>query len=71
DNMRKEILNVLNGTGGGQGVKWADAMKALGSQSSIKINPAKFSEVIKALENEGLLKVVREWDKCMIRKIDG
>ncbi len=71
DDMRKEILNVLNGAGGGRGVKWADAMKALGSQSSVKIDPAEFSEVIKALENEGLLKVVGERDKRMIRKIDG
>ncbi len=71
DDMRKEILNVLNGAGGGRGVKWVDAMKALGSQSSVKIDPAEFSEVIKALENEGLLKVVGERDKRMIRKIDG
>ncbi len=29
DDMRKEILNVLNGAGGGRGVKWADAMRPL------------------------------------------
>ncbi|KAK0469030.1 cell division control protein 54 [Desarmillaria tabescens] len=71
DDMRKEILNVLNSTGGGRGVRWADAIKALGSQSSVRIDPAEFSEVIKGLENEGLLKVVGERDRRMIRKIDG
>ncbi|KAF9004194.1 hypothetical protein BDZ89DRAFT_1080640, partial [Hymenopellis radicata] len=36
DDMRKEILNVSNGSGGARGIKWADAIKALGGQSSIK-----------------------------------
>jgi DNA replication licensing factor MCM4 len=30
-----------------------------------------FAEVIKGLENEGVLKVVGERDKRMIKKIDG
>lgn len=71
DDMRKEILNVLNGSGGARGIKWADAIKALGGQSSIKVDAAEFTEVIKSMENEGLLKVVGERDKRTIRKIDG
>ncbi|KAG6850178.1 hypothetical protein H0H93_016858 [Arthromyces matolae] len=68
DDMRKELLAVLEGA---RGIKWLDAMKRLGEQSSIKVDSAEFSEVIKTLENEGLVKVVGERDKRTIRKIDG
>lgn len=68
DDMRKELLNVLNGT---RTIKWADAFKQLSSQSSIKIDAAEFAEVIKLMENEGLIKVVGEREKRMIRKIEG
>ena len=72
DDMRKEILGMLEGSGGrGRGIKWGDAMKRLGEQSSIRVDAAEFSEVIKALENEGLLAVVGERDKRMIRKVEG
>lgn len=71
DDMRKEVLNVLNGVGSGRGIKWAEAMKLLGGQSSVKVDATEFSEVIKTLENEGLVKVVGERDRRMIRKIDG
>ena len=55
DDMRREILSMLDGSGGSsRGIKWADAVKQLGSQSRIKVDSAEFAEVIKALENEGL-----------------
>ncbi|KIO11065.1 hypothetical protein M404DRAFT_994735 [Pisolithus tinctorius Marx 270] len=72
DDMRKEILAVLEGSSGkGRGIKWGDAMRRLGEQSSIAVDAAEFTEVIKALENEGLLIVVGERDKRMIRKVEG
>ncbi|KAK7049821.1 MCM DNA helicase complex subunit [Paramarasmius palmivorus] len=71
DDMRKELMNILNTTEGNRGLRWADALKTLGSQSSIKVDPAEFAEVIKGLENEGVVKVVGERDKRMIRKMDG
>jgi len=43
----------------------------LGEQSSVKVDPLEFSEVIKGLENEGLVKAVGERDKRMIRRIEG
>jgi DNA replication licensing factor MCM4 len=43
----------------------------LGDQSSIRVDPVDFTEVIKGLENEGILKVVGEREKRMIRRIDG
>ena len=79
EDMRKEILNMLDAGGGGGGggamkgkaMKWSDVMKTLGEQSSVKVDPVEFSEVIKALENEGVVKVAGERDKRMIRRIEG
>lgn len=69
DDMRKEVINILN-TYGSRGMKWVDAVKTLGAQSSIKIDSSEFGEVIKSLENEGIIKVVGEKDKRVIRKIN-
>ncbi|KIK52094.1 hypothetical protein GYMLUDRAFT_374163 [Collybiopsis luxurians FD-317 M1] len=71
ESMRKELLQILNGGEGARGIKWADAVKSLGSQSSIKVDAAEFTEVVKGLENEGLVKVVGEREKRMIRRMDG
>lgn len=71
DDMRREMLSILNNTAGSRGIKWVDAVKQLGEQSSIKVDTAEFGEVIKLLENEGLVKVVGEREKRMIRKMEG
>jgi len=68
--MRKEILDLLNGTAKSRGIKWSEAIKTLSEQSSIKVDPVDFTEIIKGLESEGMLKVVGEKDKRMIRRID-
>ena len=70
DDMRKEILNILN-AGGNRGIKWVEAVKTLGGQSNIRVDAAEFTEVIKSMENEGLVKVIGEREKRMIRKIEG
>lgn len=69
DDMRRELLSVL-GASGSRGVRWSEAIKQLGSQSTIRVEPAEFAEVIKALENEGVVKVVGERERRVIRKID-
>jgi len=71
EDMRKEILGILEGAGKGKGVKWAEAMKMLGEQSSVKVDPVEFAEVLKGLENEGTVRVVGEMDKRTIRRIEG
>ena len=71
EDMRKEIMNVLDAGAKGKAIKWSDVIKALGEQSSVKVDPLEFSEVIKGLENEGIVKVVGERDKRMIRRIEG
>ena len=71
EDMRKEVLNVLDSGAKGKAMKWSDVMKALGEQSSVKVDPVEFSEVIKGLENEGVVKIAGERDKRMIRRIEG
>jgi len=73
EDMRRAVLGILDGAGGasGRGVKWSEAVKLLGEQSSIKVDVAEFTEVLKALENEGLVKVVGEREKRMIRRTEG
>ncbi|TFK29479.1 cell division control protein 54 [Coprinopsis marcescibilis] len=68
EDMRKAILDLLNASS--RNVKWSEVLKKLGEQSSGKVDQSEFSEVIKALENEGLVKVVGERDKRVIRKMD-
>ncbi|PFH50834.1 hypothetical protein AMATHDRAFT_3571 [Amanita thiersii Skay4041] len=71
DDMRKEILNILeNSTAKGRGMKWGDAVKLLSEQSSIKVDVAEFTEVIKVMENEGLVKVVGERERRVIRRME-
>ena len=74
EDMRKEVLNMLNAGGlgaKGKAMKWSDVMKTLGEQSSVKVDLVEFSEVIKGLENEGVVKVAGERDKRTIRRIEG
>ncbi|EGO26952.1 hypothetical protein SERLADRAFT_360946 [Serpula lacrymans var. lacrymans S7.9] len=70
DDMRREVLNLLNAGVGTRGIRWSDAVKRLAEQSSIKVDSAEFAQVIKELENEGMVNVVGERDKRMIRKIE-
>ena len=71
EDMRKELLSILDGAGKGRGIKWAEAMKMLSEQSSVKVDAVDFAEVIKGLENEGAVKVVGEREKRTIRRIEG
>ena len=71
DDMRREVLALLDAGAKGRGLKWADAIRQLGEQSSVKIDTLDFTEVIKGLENEGIIKVVGEREKRMIRRIEG
>ncbi|KAJ7638546.1 cell division control protein 54 [Roridomyces roridus] len=65
EDMRRGILSMLDTTSGakGRGIRWNDA-------SSVRIDAAEFTEVIKTLENEGLVKVVGERERRMIRKME-
>ncbi|KAJ3477536.1 hypothetical protein NLI96_g10401 [Meripilus lineatus] len=70
--MRREVGKMLDEMGeraGNVGVRWSDAYKKLEGQSSVKVTTAEFHEMIKELEQEGVVKVVGERDKRMIRKV--
>ncbi len=73
DDMRKEVVAMLDraGASGKRGIRWTDVVKQLGEQSSMKVDTADFNEVIKTLENEGIVKVMGEREKRMIRRIEG
>jgi DNA replication licensing factor MCM4 len=71
EDMRRELLALLDASGGVRGLKWGEVVKRLGEQSSVKVDVTEFSEVVKALENEGLVKVVGEREKRMIRRMEG
>ncbi|KAG8959889.1 hypothetical protein FRC03_007333 [Tulasnella sp. 419] len=70
--LKREIMKLLDGmtsAGGGGGVRWTEAVRQLQAQSSLRVEANEFTEVIRALENEGLVKVVGEREKRVIRKI--
>lgn len=67
--LKRELVKMLNGISGGKGVRWMEAMKKLQEQSSVVVETAEFNEAVKALENDGLIKVVGERDKRVIRLI--
>jgi len=72
EDMRKELMALLDNKGGKMkgGMKWSEVVKMLGEQSSVKVDAVEFAEVVKGLENEGVLKVVGEREKRVIRRID-
>ena len=69
--MKREILNLLEGSAGTRGIRWNDLVKRLGDQSSIAVDTNEFSDAIKSLENEGIIKVIGDREKRTIRRIEG
>jgi len=74
EDMQKEVLNLLGGAGAGagassRGIRWADAIQQLANQSSIRVDAGEFKEVISAMEAEGLVRVVGERERRMIRRV--
>src|SRR6266568_1167985 len=69
EDMRKELMALLDNKGGKMkgGMKWTEVVKMLSEQSSVKVDAVEFAEVVKGLENEGVLKVVGEREKRVIR----
>lgn len=68
--LRKEILALVDG-GEKRGVRWGEALKALEEQSSVRVTTAEFHEVVKELEQEGLVKTVGDRERRMIRRVEG
>lgn len=74
EDMQKEILALLAATpaaaAASRGIRWADAMQQLANQSSIRVDAGEFKEVISAMEADGLVRVVGERDRRMIRRVE-
>lgn len=70
EDMGKGILGIISTIREDRGMRWKDVITQLGQQSSIKVDAHEFSEVVKRLETEGLLKVIGEKDKRVIRKME-
>ncbi|KAH8829186.1 cell division control protein 54 [Flagelloscypha sp. PMI_526] len=71
DDMRKAVLQILDEAGkSNRGVKWSTAISTLGEQSNMRVDTADFAEVIRALENEGLVKVMGQRENRMLRRMD-
>lgn len=71
DDMRKAVLDVLDAAGNkSRNVKWGEVVRQLNEQSSVKVDTADFNEVVKTLENEGLIKVIGERERRVIRKME-
>ena len=69
--MRKEVPALLDGAAGAKGIRWADALQKMEAQSSVRIAASEFQEVVRELEQEGLVKVIGERDKRVIRRAEG
>ena len=60
---------TLVDSAGRTGLRWSAAIKALSDQSSVPIDHAEFSEVMKGMVEEGLVKVLGEREKRTIRRL--
>jgi DNA replication licensing factor MCM4 len=65
DDMRKAVLGLLEGSR--VGFKWGDIVRRLTEQSSIKVDPVEFTNVIRSMEAEGLIIITGERDRRTIR----
>ncbi|KAI0753308.1 MCM-domain-containing protein [Daedaleopsis nitida] len=66
--LRRAVLALLDGPGANRGVRWTEAFAQLEAQSSVKVTTADFQDVVRELEQEGLVKVTGERDRRMIRR---
>jgi DNA replication licensing factor MCM4 len=66
--LKREILTLVDAAGR-TGLKWVAAIKALDNQSSIPTDHAEFAAVVKAMTEEGVVKVVGEREKRTIRRL--
>lgn len=68
--LGKEVVAMLDGPAGKKGIKWAEALNTINEQSSIGVDAAEFGEVVKGLETEGIVKVIGERDRRVIKRVN-
>ena len=68
--LKREIIRMMDsGDAAKRGIKWAEALNTLNQQSSVRVDPGEFAEVVKLLELEGLVKVLGERERRVIRRV--
>lgn len=73
DNLKKNVLRVLDESGGGRGavVRWADVFRGLSEQSSVPLDSAEFADAVKALESEGSVNIIGDGARRSLRRVGG
>ncbi|EPQ64891.1 Bgt-1805-2 [Blumeria graminis f. sp. tritici] len=70
--LKRATLALLDEmTGQGQSARYIEVIKRLGEQSSMPIESSEFAEVVRLLEQEGLIMVVGEGVRKAIRRLTG
>ncbi|KXN89730.1 DNA replication licensing factor MCM4 [Leucoagaricus sp. SymC.cos] len=77
EDMRKALLSLLDGDSevgrgarGQRGVKWTELVRVFREGSSAKVDVVEFGEVVRALEGEGLVRVVGGFgERGVIRRV--
>src|SRR5712691_7259809 len=72
EDMQKEALGLhgMSAAAASCGIRWTDAIQQLANQSSMRVDAGEFKEVISAIEAEGLVRVVGERERRMIRWVE-
>ncbi len=63
-----KILSLLDKSGRA-GLRWQSAIKSLEEQSSVTIDATEFTDIIKSMEHEGVVKVVGERERRTIKRV--
>jgi len=70
EDIGKALLALLDEmTRNGAGARWGEAFKKLGEQSSVGVEQGEFTEVVRALDKEGLVRIMGEGPRRVIKRI--
>ncbi|KAB5588569.1 DNA replication licensing factor mcm4 [Ceratobasidium theobromae] len=71
--LKREVTRLASelGAGGTRAVKWAELQRELGKQSSVGVEASEFSEVVRALEAEGAVRIAGERERRTIQLVGG
>lgn len=70
--LKKAITDLLDEmTRPGGGARYSDVLRRIGEQGSLAVEPVEFAEVIRSLEQEGLVSVSGEGARRSIRRVTG
>lgn len=72
DDLKKAVLSLVDNMGvGGAAPKWNDVLQRLKENSSIDVDNNEFNNAVRALETEGLVNVVGDVHRRVIRRVGG